>query len=225
MKLLSLETASEHCSVALQLDGQVQQRLERDARKHAEHLLPMIHDLLDAHALQLRQLDGMVVDIGPGSFTGIRTGISMAQGFALALDLPLYPVVSLAALALDALAAGAKTPVLVVQDARMGECYWALADDRGQLLTPPALHRPEALPLDTLPRPPASLAGSGVAMLLEARAELTPLPAFPQAMLQARHLLPLADLSRPHNAETLQPMYVRNQVADERARVRPGNPA
>lgn len=223
MKLLSLETASEHCSVALQQGDVIQQQLQRDARKHAEHLLPMIHKLLDPHGLTLATLDGIVVDIGPGSFTGIRTGISMAQGFALALELPLYPVVSLAALALDALAAGAKAPVLVVQDARMGECYWALADARGRLLTPPALHRPEALPLAKLPQPPASLAGSGVKQLLESQTNLQSLPTFPDALLQARHLLPLADLSRPHNAETLQPLYVRNQVADERARVRPGN--
>ena len=224
MKLLSLETASEHCSVALQLDGQVQQRLQHNARKHAEHLLPMIHQLLEAQQLELRQLDGLVVDIGPGSFTGIRTGISMAQGFALALELPLYPVVSLAALARDALAAGAPAPVLVVQDARMGECYWALADGHGKLLSAPALHRPEDLPLDTLPEPAASLAGSGVAMLLEAQAAQSHLPAFPDALLQAKHLLPLADLSRPYTAETLQPLYVRNQVADERARVRPVSP-
>ncbi len=216
MKLLSLETASEHCSVALQLGDEVRQCFQADARKHAEHLLPMIDDLLAEAGLSLAELDGIVVDIGPGSFTGIRTGVSMAQGFALALELPLYPVISLAALALGAARNGAAGPILAVQDARMGELYWALADEQGRLLSEPALHRPADLPLAKLPATPASIAGSGTAAFLQTHN--CPATPWPHARLEARWLLPLADLQRPHTAERLQPLYVRNQVADENAR-------
>ena len=222
MKLLALETADRHCSVALCNGGWLEQRLERDARRHAEHLLPMIHDLLDEASLTLAELDGIVVDAGPGSFTGIRTGISMAQGFGLALGLQLYPVCSLAALGQAARASGLPAPVLAVQDARMGEVYWALVGESGHLLTPPALHSPATLPLDTLPHPPAAAVGTGLALIQDRLKATVPqaLPA-PEPFLQARWLLPLAQEIQPVTATELHPLYVRNQVADERARVQP----
>jgi len=125
MNLLAIDTATEACSAALGFDGKIIERSELAPRRHAELILPMIDSLLAEAGLARRDLDGIAVGRGPGAFTGVRLAISVAQGLALGLDLPVVPVSSLAALALDAPddAAHRDAPILAVIDARMGEVY------------------------------------------------------------------------------------------------------
>lgn len=121
MNLLAIETATEACSVAL-LHGQALiDRSELAPRRHAELVLPMAEALLAEAGITRRQLDGVAVGRGPGAFTGVRLGISVAQGLALALDVQVVAVSSLAALALQAPRNGAA--VLAVIDARRSEIY------------------------------------------------------------------------------------------------------
>ena len=121
MKLLALDTATEACSVALWQDGQIIDRTEMAPRRHAELVLPMAESLLAEAGITRRQLDGIAMGRGPGAFTGVRLAVSVAQGLALALDIPVVPVSSLAALAMQAPRNGA--PVLAVIDARRAEIY------------------------------------------------------------------------------------------------------
>ena len=123
--LLAIDTATEACSAALGFDGKIIERSELAPRRHAELILPMIESLLAEAGLTRRDLDGIAVGRGPGAFTGVRLAISVAQGLALGLDLPVVPVSSLAALALDAPddAAHRDDAILAVIDARMGEVY------------------------------------------------------------------------------------------------------
>lgn len=121
MNLLAIETSTEACSVALMHRGRVIARSEIAPRRHAELVLPMADALLAEAGLTRRMLDGIAVGRGPGAFTGVRLAVSLAQGMALGLDLPVVPVSSLAALAWDAPDNGA--PVLALIDARMGEVY------------------------------------------------------------------------------------------------------
>lgn len=121
MNLLAIETSTENCSVALSCDGGLISRSELAPRRHAELLLPMCEEVLAEAGVSRRQLDAIAVGRGPGAFTGVRLAISAAQGMALALDLPVIPISSLAALAMDAPDDG--HPVLAVIDARMGEIY------------------------------------------------------------------------------------------------------
>lgn len=121
MNLLAIDTATEACSVALSCHGRVLSRSELAPRRHAELVLPMAESLLAEAGLSRRGLDGIAVGRGPGAFTGVRLAISLAQGLALGLGVPVVPVSSLAALALDAPDDG--TAVLAVIDARMGEVY------------------------------------------------------------------------------------------------------
>jgi len=121
MNLLAIETATECCSVALLAGADLIVRSEIAPRRHAELLLPMCDAVLAEAGLSRHVLDAIAVGRGPGAFTGVRLAISAAQGIALALDLPVIAVSSLAALALDAPADDA--PVLAVIDARMGEIY------------------------------------------------------------------------------------------------------
>lgn len=122
MKLLAFETATEACSVALYLDGEVHERFEVAPRRHAELALPWAEALLSEAGVKRSQLDAIAVGRGPGAFTGVRLGISIAQGIALGLDRPVLPVSTLAALAMGADAAEGDR-ILAAIDARMGEVY------------------------------------------------------------------------------------------------------
>ena len=102
MKLLAFETATEACSVALWIDGDVRERFEVAPRRHAELVLPWAEQLLAEAGIAQSQLDAIAVGRGPGAFTGVRLAIALAQGIALALDRPVVPVSTLAALAMRA---------------------------------------------------------------------------------------------------------------------------
>ena len=133
MRLLAIETSTEACSVAVMADGEVSERFELAPRRHAELVLPWAGALLSEAGLRRTDLDAIAVSRGPGAFTGVRLGISIAQGIALALDRPLLPVSTLAVLALGGLRGGGEL-VLAAIDARMGEVYaGAFARDGGGL--------------------------------------------------------------------------------------------
>ena len=122
MNLLALETATEACSVALWIDGEVRERFEIAPRRHTELVLPWIDALLAEAGLKKSQIDVIACGRGPGAFTGVRLAVAMTQGLALALDRPVVGVSTLAALAFDASAAEGE-PILAAIDARMGEVY------------------------------------------------------------------------------------------------------
>ncbi len=99
MKLLALETATEVCSIALLDDDQpVAVVEERVPRKHAEMLPLFYQELVLKTKLNLADLDGIAISIGPGSFTGLRIGLSFAKGLAYGHGLPLIPIPTLLAI-------------------------------------------------------------------------------------------------------------------------------
>jgi tRNA threonylcarbamoyladenosine biosynthesis protein TsaB len=121
MNLLAIETTTEACSVALVHGDELLVRSELAPRRHTELALPMADALLAEAGLARTALDAIAVGRGPGAFTGVRIGVALAQGMALALDLPVVAVSSLAALALEAEIDDAA--ILAVIDARMSEIY------------------------------------------------------------------------------------------------------
>jgi tRNA threonylcarbamoyladenosine biosynthesis protein TsaB len=124
MKILAIDTATEACSVALLADGHCHEIFEIIPRQHTERVLPMVDELLKSTNLSLSKLDAIAFDCGPGSFTGVRVGTSVAQGLAFSCNLPVIPVSSLAALAQLAFREENKQQVLSAIDARMNEMYW-----------------------------------------------------------------------------------------------------
>lgn len=147
MNLLAFETSTEACSVAVWRDGEVRERFEIAPRRHAELVLPWAQELLAEAGLARSQLDAVAVGRGPGAFTGVRLGIALAQGIALALELPMLPVSTLAALAMRADGRG---PVLAAIDARMGEVYagaFEPVEDGLRALGPESVCAPDAVVL------------------------------------------------------------------------------
>jgi len=148
MRLLALDTSTDACSVALLLDGEMRLRCRLTERSHAELLLPMVGSVLDAAGIALADLDGLAFGRGPGAFTGLRIASGVVQGLALGANLPVVPVSSLASVA-EQVPAAAGEPVLVCNDARMGEVYWAVfrRESGGSVtaLTGESVSRPEAV--------------------------------------------------------------------------------
>ena len=124
--VLALDTSSENCSVALSHQGDIYQQLEHAPRNHTKLILPMLQTLLAEHSLAMSDLGAIAFGCGPGSFTGIRIAAGIAQGLAFGLDLPIYAISNLQALALQSYLQHGNSIVLVCIDARMGEVYWGV---------------------------------------------------------------------------------------------------
>ncbi|AIF47130.1 tRNA (adenosine(37)-N6)-threonylcarbamoyltransferase complex dimerization subunit type 1 TsaB [Dyella japonica] len=220
MNLLAIETSTEACSVALIHGDEVIARSELAPRRHAELVLPMADALLAEAGLGRHALDVIAVGRGPGAFTGVRLGISLAQGMALALDVPVVTVSSLAALALEAPEDDAS--ILAVIDARMGEIYAASyrSDGNGGLveLDEERVCTPEALILS--PSHAWHVVGTGwttYADVLRPRLTGPLLSAEGARYPQARHVAELAArefaAGRAHAPEQALPVYLRDKVA------------
>lgn len=128
MKVLGLDTATEACSAALAVNGEVFERYEVLGRGHAERLLPMVQEVLAEAGVALAAIDAIAFGRGPGGFTGLRIAAGVTQGLAFGAGLPVVPVSDLAALAARAARLRQARCVLTCLDARMAQVYWAAFD-------------------------------------------------------------------------------------------------
>ena len=227
MKLLAFETATEACSVALWIDGEVRERFELAPRRHAELALPWAEQLLAEAGIARSQLDAIAVGRGPGAFTGVRLAIALAQGIALALERPVVPVSTLAVLAMRAQSMpDAQTEpgrcILAAIDARMGEVYSAayrMQDSGPAEISEERVSTPESVILPGESGPWVGV-GTGFAAAdgalrrrLDARLLAVDATALPHAADVAR--LAAAAFARgvALPPERLEPAYLRDHVA------------
>ncbi|PMH41896.1 tRNA N6-adenosine(37)-N6-threonylcarbamoyltransferase complex dimerization subunit TsaB [Vibrio sp. 10N.286.49.B3] len=123
-KILALDTATETCSVALMIGEQTFVRSEFAPRDHTKKILPMVDEVLKEAGIRLQDLDALAFGRGPGSFTGVRICIGIAQGLAFGANLPMIGVSTLAAMAQGTYRKHGHEQVACAIDARMSEVYW-----------------------------------------------------------------------------------------------------
>lgn len=218
MKLLAVETATEACSVALWIDGQVLAESNLQAHGHARTLLPMIESIMDKAGVTLTQLNAIAFGKGPGSFTGLRVGVGVVQGLAFAHDLMVIPVSSLASLAQGQ----EDGNILAALDARMGQVYWGAyqraENDCVELMGQEQVRFPADIPV------PDALqwtgAGSGWDVYHDSLVKRVGQrlinwrsSQYPRATYLATLAVEQCKLGKGVAAEQSLPEYIRNQVA------------
>jgi tRNA threonylcarbamoyladenosine biosynthesis protein TsaB len=142
MRVLAIDTALAACSAAVldtALGGIVASHSRPMQRGHAEALVPLIGRVMEQADLAFPDIDRIVVTTGPGSFTGLRVGISAARGIALASDRPALGISTLSAYAAPYLAEDESTPVVAAIDARHEHVYLQVFGPGGRILVTPRL--------------------------------------------------------------------------------------
>lgn len=221
MNLLAIDTATEGLSVALLIDGEVLEHFEVAGREHSTRLPLLVPKLIAEAGISLRQLDGLVCGIGPGSFAGVRIGVSYVKGLALGLDRPVVGVTSLAMLAERALLRQPEAVALAAIDARMDEVYFAayrLAGGIAEVLAEETVGPAAAIAVPAAG--PFVAVGTGWAAhrdVLLAALPAAPVHLDPAALPHASAALPTAALQfaagQGSDASRLVPAYLRNRVA------------
>lgn len=232
MKLLAFDTSTDAMSIAVSRDdgtaaGLWQQQAEGGA-KASTNLIPGVLELMRQSGMVLTELDAICFGCGPGSFTGLRTACSVAQGLAFGANVLVLPVNSLLAVAEEArytaLAATGSGQVTALLDARMDEIYtatFAFNADVWTELQPATLLKPEGV---TLPQPHAGeavAAGNAFAVygerLIGLPAEAARIHALPQAAAMLRLAPQLLAAGKAVSAEHALPTYIRDKVAQTTA--------
>ena len=220
MLIMAFESSARAASAALLKDGKLlSQTSQCSALTHSRTLLPMGEDMLKNAELRLEDVDLFAVAHGPGSFTGIRIGVSMVKGLAWALEKPCVGVSTLEAMAWHGLAAGGL--VCPVMDARRGQVYNALFSiENGR---PVRLTEDRPIALQDLAQEldgfdwPAFLVGDGAEMSYEyLTARDIPCALAPENLrMQSAWGVAMAAADKtPGDADSLLPVYLRLSQAE-----------
>lgn len=225
MNILAVDTSGPTAGVAILMEGLL--RYEATARNkmtHSVNLMPMVEEGLQKCGASLEQMDLLAVVAGPGSFTGVRIGVSAVKGMAMAIDTPCLGINALEALAFGV---GDKKALLCpIRDARAGQVYGAAFRGDKRLMEDKVLMLPEYLQrIRALGETPLFV-GDGTEPHRQAILETVPAASFAPAHLNtlkagAAALLASQQRHQSVRAEQLAPLYLRKPQA-QRERERKG---
>jgi tRNA threonylcarbamoyladenosine biosynthesis protein TsaB len=136
--ILHIETATKVCSVALSKDGKLVQLQEiaDDQFSHGEKLTLLIQDVIDLEKIEMKNLSAVSVSAGPGSYTGLRIGVSTAKGLCYALSIPLISIDTLTSMAQDESLKGCNKSICSMIDARRMEVFSSLFNSDRECIKP-----------------------------------------------------------------------------------------
>jgi tRNA threonylcarbamoyl adenosine modification protein YeaZ len=161
--LLAFDTATPLVTVALHDGTRVVTELRSDQPlTHGEQLAPLIAQSLADAGVDRLDLTAVAVGVGPGPFTGLRVGLVTARTLGYVLEIPVYGVCTLDAIAAEAARGGVDRPFLVATDARRKEVYLAAYDETGTRISGPVVDKPASLATD------APVAGGGAGLYPDA---------------------------------------------------------
>lgn len=225
MKILAIDTATEACSAALYVDGEITSEYKIAPREHTQLILPMIDRLLTDAGLVVNQLDALAFARGPGAFTGVRIAAGIIQGLSYAAEIPVVPVSTLAAIAAGVYYQHGHKDILSAIDARMGEVYWGayhIEEDSVTLIDNELVCAVENLP-DQLSKNwvGAGTGWSEYSELLKSRFKLEEDLIYENYLPSAETVVKLAvqdfKLNKQMSAHQAQPVYLRDNVAKKKA--------
>lgn len=219
MNILIIDTATEACSVALEVGGQVFNRFEICPQQHSQRILPMIDEVLKEAGVTLQDLHYLGFGRGPGSFTGVRIATGVLQGLALGTGLKVVGISTLAAMCQQAHMQHQSKLVSAAIDARMNEVYFGqyhltqniMSQSADELVLPP--EQAQAL----LPSN-SHMAGVGTgwaaypSLNSDEQIKILEDILYPNAL----YMLPLAKAlildDKALDIEEIQPVYLRDKV-------------
>ena len=225
MNILAIETATTACAIALRVaSGEEFEVVLDDERRHTESLTPGIRDLLARVDLAAKELDRVVVDRGPGLYTGLRVGVATAIGLSLGASAELVSVTSLELLAHGAHRSGVRGLFVSAVDGRRGELFVQTfsLDDEVTARSEPEVTRPEALRDVWCGRDEhVTFGGDGVTRYETELRELLGATLLDQRVPPAIEALSLGAVRPPESA--VSPLYLReaDAVANFSTRERP----
>jgi tRNA threonylcarbamoyladenosine biosynthesis protein TsaB len=212
MLILAIDTALDACAAGVLDTGAgklIASETQPMKRGHAEALMPLIGRVMNQAAIAFTALDRIAVTTGPGSFTGLRVGLSAARGIALAADRPVVGVTTLTAYAAPVVSTNSTPPVIAAIDARHDQVYFqVVSGDGGALLSPRVAPIAEALAASRFGAP--HLVGNA-ARLLADRWPADAAPPFQVDSQPAPDITWVAWLGAAVNPETAlaRPYYLR----------------
>jgi len=216
-KILLIDTSTAVLSVALSVDGTVvQERTCTEARQQAALTAPLVKEVLEAAGIGMKDCDAVCVGSGPGSYTGLRVGVSTAKGLAFGAGKPLIAVGTLDMLVQGVLPGTAYKYIVPMIDARRMEVYTAVYTSAGEKVTPiQALVVEEGSFADELAAGEVLFVGDGA---LKCQAVLKhPHAHFQEAAPLARHMAGLAEQAykagKFENVAYFEPFYLKDFVA------------
>ena len=223
MNYLAIDASTEACSVALSYQGKMYNRFELCPQSHSLVLLPMVDEVLKEANCQLADLAGLIFGQGPGSFTGVRIGVGVAQGLAFAADLPVVGVSTLQAMAQQAYRKFDKQQVIAAIDARMSEIYtngFSLSGNKLMSTTTPDANIAPEHAKKHYQHFDADFYGVGTGwdayqekLTLEKENQGSPDILFPDAVDMLTLGIELFVQGKGVSAEQAQPVYVRDTVS------------
>jgi tRNA threonylcarbamoyladenosine biosynthesis protein TsaB len=226
VNIIAIETATMACAIALRLDsGEEFEVVLDDQRHHTETLTPGIRDLLERVGLAPKNLDRVVVDRGPGLYTGLRVGVATAIGLSLGASADLVSATSLELLAHGASRRGARGAFVGAVDGRRGELFvqtFSLSDDDVDSLNEPRVTTPAALVDEWVRRDEdVTFAGDGVARYDAEFRRVVRATLLDQSVPPPLEALAIGETRSPDDAVT--PMYLReaDAIANFTTRERP----
>lgn len=224
MKILAIDTATEACSAALYIDGQIIEQYQLAPREHTKLILPMVESLLAEADIKLVDLNALAFGRGPGSFTGVRIATGVVQGLAFAADLPVIPISTLASIAQLTYEYHQCEKVLAGIDARMGEIYWGCFQlNENKLMT--QISEEQVSKADKLKLPgsdtdswcAAGSAWGSYAQVLQEQLGNRIVQTYGDYFPSAGTIAKLASVEQGVEASQAQPVYLRNDVAKKKA--------
>lgn len=227
MNILIIDTSTEACSVALQVNGELFEEYQVAPRQHGELVLPLVDKLLKQANIKLEDLDCIGYGQGPGAFTGLRICVSIVQGLAFGAEVPVVGCSSLQAMAQQAFDVHGNSEVLAAIDARMGEVYWAqyrVENGLMQLVGEEVVSKPENVTVVTAEQSFYYATGSGWETYVDELNSATSYSvdveqevSFPRASAMLPWVKAQVSNGDMTTAELAQPVYLRNNVAKKKA--------